>query len=525
MSYAMLPQKPRLVLAGPGAGKTHGMVDEIIAALDKLAPHRHLAAITYTNAAANMIRDHLSRRVPPRQNIFIGTTHSFISRFILQPFATVFEKLPPERIYGAIDVYDMATKGGTRKPDAKKLHGVAAGIRKALLAKGVVPYDAMLPIAAEILEIGMVRELVAGRLQFLFVDEFQDTDTRQLKIFDALRRPSLTEFYAVGDPEQYIMGFTYGQRRQQPPAYSKLPFFQFQQKAEMSKLPKNRRANSELVAFAQQFRDDLTQEPEKPLRGAPRVLYLELTDIAEIIMQFRGVSAYVESEESRPSRLYLSSANKTFDNLSIRMQFGIIPVSNTSRKSPTLLGDALDLLALALGRSQRRAQQDFQLSPLEWRRVGVTLLRNAREESFDDHAFVLFVKEEFRSEEVSDSRMRPVQDALLQLKGVIAAGFTGSQSERCSSIHRAKGLEADAVLVVATTPLELTKWLTVDRAASAADRQDACRVGYVAFTRAREMLCLACLKPLDDKTRQLVMDRGITIFSGSGVRDGLMLYS
>ena len=320
------------------------------------------------------------------------------------------------------------------------------------------------------------------------------------------------------------MGFTYWERRQPSPAFSKLPFFQFQQKAAVSKLPKNRRANGELVAFAQQFRDDLTQEPEKPLRGAPRVLYLELTDIAEIITQFRGVSEHVENEESRPSRLYLSSANKTFDNLSLRIQFGIIPVSNTSRKSPTLLGDALDLLALALGRSQRLAQEDFQLAPLEWRRTGVALLRQAREESFDDRAFVMFVKEEFRGEEVSGSRIQPVQDALLQLKGVLAAGFTGLQSERCSSIHRAKGLESDAVLVVATTPSELTKWLTVDRAARAADKQDMCRVGYVAFTRAREMLCLACLKPLDDKTRQLVIDRGITILPSSGVSNGLMLY-
>jgi DNA helicase-2/ATP-dependent DNA helicase PcrA len=512
----MTQQKPRLVLAGPGAGKTHGMVDEIIAALDRLAPQRHLAAITYTNAAANMIRDDLCRRVPARRNVFIGTTHSFISRFILQPFATVFEKLPPERTYGAIDVYDMATKGGTKKLDLKRLHGAASGIRKALLAKGVVPYDAMLAIAEEILEHKMVRTLVARRLQFLFVDEFQDTDTRQLKSFDALRGPSLTGFYAVGDPEQYIMGFTYGQRRQPAPAYSKLPFFQFQQKAEVSKLPKNRRANGELVAFAQQFRDDLSQEPEKPRRGSPRALYLALTDITEIITEFRGVSAHIEREESRPSRLYLSAANKTLDNLSIRMQFGIIPVSNTSRKSPTLLGDALDFLALALGRSQRRVQEDFQLSPLEWRRAGVTLLRKAREESFDDRAFVMFVKEEFRGEEISDSRIQPIQDALLQLQGVIAAGLRGSHTERCSSIHRAKGLEADAVLVLAMTPSELAKWLTIDRAARCEDRRDMCRLGYVAFTRAREMLCLACLRPLDDTTRQSVIDRGITISPSSG---------
>jgi len=328
----------------------------------------------------------------------------------------------------------------------------------------------------------------------------------------------------VGDPEQYINGFTYGQRRQKPLAYSKLPFFQFQQKAEVSKLPKNRRANGELVAFAQQFRDDLSQEPEKPWRGAPRVLYLKQTDIAEIITQFRGVSAHVESEESGPSRWYLSSANKTFDDVSIRIQFGIIPVSNMSRKAATLLGDALDLLALALGRSQRRAQEDFQLSSLEWRRAGVALLRRAREESFDYRALVLFVSKEFRGEEVSDSRTKPVQEALLQLKAVLAAGFTGSQSERCSSIHRAKGLEADAVLVVASTPLELTKWLTIDRVARAEDKQDMCRLGYVAFTRAREMLCLACLKPLDDKTRQVVIDRGITILPSSRGNDGLRLY-
>jgi DNA helicase-2/ATP-dependent DNA helicase PcrA len=74
------------------------------------------------------------------------------------------------------------------------------------------------------------------------------------------------------------------------------------------------------------------------------------------------------------------------------------------------------------------------------------------------------------------------------------------------------------------TPSEVRKWLTVDRAARAADEQDTCRVGYVALTRAREMLCLACLKPLDDKTRQLVIDRGITFLPWQGVSDGLMRY-
>ena len=68
--------KPKLAEAGPGAGKTHGMVNEILGAIQVLPPHRFLAAITYTNAAANTIRERLSRRVRLRRNVFVGTTHS-----------------------------------------------------------------------------------------------------------------------------------------------------------------------------------------------------------------------------------------------------------------------------------------------------------------------------------------------------------------------------------------------------------------------------------------------------------------
>ena len=72
----------------------------------------------------------------------------------------------------------MATKGVTKKPEPKKLHGAASGLTRALLAKGIVPYDAMLAVAEEILQHRMVREPIARRLQYLFVDEFQDTDSR-----------------------------------------------------------------------------------------------------------------------------------------------------------------------------------------------------------------------------------------------------------------------------------------------------------------------------------------------------------
>ncbi|NOR66159.1 MAG: AAA family ATPase, partial [Woeseiaceae bacterium] len=130
--------KSKLAEAGPGAGKTHAMVDEIVAAIQVLPPHRFLAAITYTNAAANTIRERVSRRARLRRNIFVGTTHSFMNRFVLAPCAELLSLLPEDSIYAPVAVHEK---------------GLGAAIyTKNLINKGVVPYDAMIPITRKILK-------------------------------------------------------------------------------------------------------------------------------------------------------------------------------------------------------------------------------------------------------------------------------------------------------------------------------------------------------------------------------------
>ena len=51
-----MSNKPILVIAGPGAGKTYGMVNEIIQSLKTLSPARYMIVITYTNSATNNIK-------------------------------------------------------------------------------------------------------------------------------------------------------------------------------------------------------------------------------------------------------------------------------------------------------------------------------------------------------------------------------------------------------------------------------------------------------------------------------------
>ena len=57
-----MANKPTFVIAGPGAGKTHGMVNKIEESIGALNPCRQLAAVTYTNAAAEVIRHRLAKR-------------------------------------------------------------------------------------------------------------------------------------------------------------------------------------------------------------------------------------------------------------------------------------------------------------------------------------------------------------------------------------------------------------------------------------------------------------------------------
>ena len=65
------------------------------------------------------------------------------------------------------------------------------------------------------------------------------------------------------------------------------------------------------------------------------------------------------------------------------------------------------------------------------------------------------------------------------------------------TIHKSKGLEADVVLVLANTESELLKWLNMTKTNMKSDADETYRLGYVAFTRPRKVLILACIEKVD----------------------------
>ena len=76
------------VSAGPGAGKTHWLVEHIRNLLhrsNRLSKTRKIACITYTNIAVETI---LSRLGTSADRIEVSTLHSFLYKHIVKPYAS-----------------------------------------------------------------------------------------------------------------------------------------------------------------------------------------------------------------------------------------------------------------------------------------------------------------------------------------------------------------------------------------------------------------------------------------------------
>lgn len=74
------------VLAGPGAGKTHWLVNhikEVLHTSERLDKSRKVACITYTNTAVQIIRDRLGSS---SNQVEVSTIHSFLYKHVIKPY-------------------------------------------------------------------------------------------------------------------------------------------------------------------------------------------------------------------------------------------------------------------------------------------------------------------------------------------------------------------------------------------------------------------------------------------------------
>ena len=244
---------PLRVLAGPGTGKTHALVDLYEQAVrGGLAGRDQILVLTFSKGAAAEI----ARRIDQRLNddygeAWISTFHSFCSRLLREHspdpeqllidgfqesivIRSVLAGMDPDVLGGLAGVRgseafarDLLTfvalmKQNLVHPSALLLAAEAsAGERLRVLASAYRAYHErmqrgrmldfrdLISGAIELLQSNLVlREKLRAHFRLILVDEFQDVDPAQFELLQLLAPPSShPRLVVVGDPDQSIYGF------------------------------------------------------------------------------------------------------------------------------------------------------------------------------------------------------------------------------------------------------------------------------------------------------------------------------
>lgn len=230
---------PLLVLAGPGSGKTRVVTHRIARLLESGVWGRNIAALTFTNKAAEEMKNRLEV-LSPGNRVWIGTFHRFCSWILriyidyvgLEPNWTIYDTDESRQLIdGLVDKRELPSgcdsgkilsaiswaKNGLVLPEdycareghllGKMVEKVYPEYQKALRRANAVDFDDLLIHVALLLKNNEeIRGQLDDRFRYVLVDEYQDTNLVQYAIARALSidYPNLA---VTGDPDQSIYGW------------------------------------------------------------------------------------------------------------------------------------------------------------------------------------------------------------------------------------------------------------------------------------------------------------------------------
>jgi DNA helicase-2/ATP-dependent DNA helicase PcrA len=527
MAKATPIKKPKLIIAGPGAGKTHNMVDAIIKALEDLHPNRYIAVITYTNSATNNIKLRLAKRIALPENLFIGTMHSFINKFIVIPFSSlVLDKIGKDKIFmqcDTDDIFDLVSKQkkkeqqekGTVKKQTdkdsanKEAAQLKVKIRGRLNEKGMITFDQTIALARRCMEVEYIKRIISNRFQFLFIDEFQDTSNGIAEIIEHIRKQGKTTIQCVGDPEQYIQSFDSAGK-----IFGNIPILKLSanSKYEVEFNKANRRCSIPIITFLNKFNgrefngNKFEQKLDQSFDGPP-VLFIDKPEHVKDMLPLFYAECDKIGIHSR-DRYVIGKKKEVIKRISAALNNQYISPEKNSRQS--LLGVMKNTLLSALQLNQAQFCNQQKCDVFHLRKICIAIIKAIRDgEITNQDTFGKFIFEKF------DLKTNAALPIMIENFQVMVSEAENKEYVTVSTIHTIKGLEADAVLAIARTEAELLLWLETDHSVRDAYRDnemtDYPRLGYVAFSRAKKILAIACLQKISPNTKSKIEAFGVHI--------------
>lgn len=230
-----------LVFAGAGSGKTRVLTMRIANILDQgLAMPYEILAITFTNKAANEMKERLLNMGLNANDMWVCTIHSMCTRILRRDIEkigydgnfSIYSEVEKQRIVKAI----IAEKGypeellkpvmwnignakasGYSPEEYEKLNGFNKNIyeicdvfseyESRLMKNNALDFDDLLTKTYELLSTSEeTRDKYSEKFKYVHIDEFQDVNDIQYKIVRLLCK-NHGNLFAVGDDDQSIYGF------------------------------------------------------------------------------------------------------------------------------------------------------------------------------------------------------------------------------------------------------------------------------------------------------------------------------
>ncbi|MGM0890473.1 MAG: UvrD-helicase domain-containing protein [Bacillota bacterium] len=511
-----------LIIAAAGSGKTTELIKQIIQKARELPNDKYLAVITYTNSATNEILERLQKKVSIHPNIFVGTIHSFLIKFVIKPYGKVLGLVPNELI---ITDYEIKVNKSSANPFVEKNM-----IVNRLSDKGVLTYDYIVTLSKKILENKEVKNRFCNRIRYLFVDEFQDAPNTQFEIFDTLRKGKNSEVILVGDPEQRIMNFRNKPRKRKGSAGTKkvplhpIDVLQNKKTYSISKLNCNYRSSETIVNFINHFHSSIQQVwANKKITSKNPVMFIQTTTLKTIISDFNNLCVNNNYCKVVPkTRFFLAHENKVYNN------YRKVEFNHKSKENLPLFTCILEFLSAFYNIKKDEFPQVLGLEEIELRKKCLLLFYEINSNiAIDLDNFMDFVETTFNRKRletgekiqfnIKDRSKRLVEELTNRMipDNEDSSNELNKYRDSFLTIHKSKGLQADAALVVAKNEKELLMWLEDGKEKRLLDQQDKCRLGYVAFSRPKEFLCIACLTPVGEETIKILNKFNVNQYSPS----------
>ncbi|EOP02078.1 hypothetical protein ICS_05712 [Bacillus cereus BAG2O-3] len=539
------------VTAGPGAGKTHWLINHIRNVLghsDRLEKTRKIACITYTNVAVETILNRLGSQ--SINQVEVSTIHSFLYVHILKPYinhiAELFgidfqkikghDKIEPryskvklwlenhsqiEKLKHPYTINQLLNRPQNKdalfnwlsglkyrfnsdqnldlsgeESDARQLCKVVKildidllNYKKLYWQEGKIDHDDVLYFSYELItRYPFILKVLRAKFPYFFIDEFQDTNPIQAKIISLLAEEE-TIVGVIGDPAQSIYSF-------QGASIEDYIKFKVDNLSEYT-ITENRRSSNQIIDLLNGIRTDIEQTKIRNVDCDRPILFVgNSIEAYNKIQDMFGKGIFIQTlSRDNPTA---NSMKFGVDNNNLNTKLlGELASKDTNIQRYSIIKNSMEALELAKHSDYKNAIKIMSAnfngySEKEQFNKSVSMLQKLIQlkETFFEEPLMLFYQLIREAISMSGFRNGAIQDFYntYSYKEIALCINYKEDISQHRTIHKSKGDEFQNVLLITDTIEFLTN-------ANLAEDEEQ-RIYYVGISRAMDRLFIVTPKLL-----------------------------